>query len=105
MRVARVTGQVVSTIKQASLNGFKLLMVCDVNPRAPAIDDARDGGDRDATYVAIDLVGVGEGELVVVAHGGAARIAVDASQAPTDAAIVAIIDSMTSGGEAIFIKE
>jgi microcompartment protein CcmK/EutM len=55
-------------------------------------------------YVAVDLVGVGEGEIVLVSHGGAARIDHAAGSVPTDAAIVAIVDSTQLDSQTTFVK-
>ncbi len=99
MRLAKVCGNVVSTVKADGLLRYKLLFVRDVDATDPA-------GDRvaGAPYVAVDLVGSGDGEVVLVAHGGAARIDADASAIPTDAAIVAIVDSAQLDGRRSFTK-
>jgi ethanolamine utilization protein EutN len=99
LRIARVVGQVVSTVKEDGFNGFKLLLVQDVDPRQPA----RAEFDAPA-YLAIDLVGAGESELVAIAIGSAARVSANAERAPTDAAIVAIVDNITLGGERTYTK-
>jgi microcompartment protein CcmK/EutM len=88
MRLGRVCGNVVSTVKAGGLMRYKLLFVRDVDAANPSLDVA-----SAAPYVAVDLVGSGEGEIVLVSVGGAARIDAGASAVPTDAAIVAIVDS------------
>ena len=65
MQLAKVLGQVVSTVKQAGLERFTLLLLQD----ATGADPERASG---PAYVAVDLVGAGTGELVLVASGGAA---------------------------------
>ena len=85
MRLARVLGQVVSTVKQPGLEAFTLLVIEDA-------EDASDG-----TSVAVDLVGAGVGELVLVTTGSAARVAAGA-EAPVDRAVVAIADSVIREG-------
>ena len=55
-------------------------------------------------YPAIDVVGAGEGEVVLVAIGSAARIPASAGRTPTDASVVAIVDSVIVGGEVTFKK-
>ena len=67
MRLATVVGQVVATVKEPGLDGFKILLVEDVDPSHP---DSNGFG----AYLAVDLVGAGEGEVVVIAMGSAARI-------------------------------
>lgn len=95
MRLAQVTGQVVATVKDAELHGMKLL-VCR--------DFAADGTTTDATFVAVDLVGAGRGEVVLVAEGSAARTPSSTSAAPVDAAVVAIADSVIADEHVTYSK-
>jgi microcompartment protein CcmK/EutM len=99
MRLGRVCGNVVSTVKAAGLSRFKLLLVTDVDAADPV---AAAGGSM--PYVAVDLVGAGDGEIVLVSRGGAARIDPGANGVPTDASIVAIVDSVYYGSHGTFIK-
>ncbi|HEY4408407.1 MAG TPA: EutN/CcmL family microcompartment protein [Acidimicrobiia bacterium] len=99
MRLAKVVGQVVSTVKEPGLDGFKILLVEDLD----ANDPDREPFDGEA-YPAIDVVGAGEGEVVLVAIGSAARIPSAAGRTPTDASVVAIVDSVIVGGEVTFKK-
>lgn len=98
MQLARVVGQVVSTIKAPGLEGFKILVVSDIDASDP------DGGEAGPSYMAIDLVGAGEDEIVLVAQGGAARIAEASRHTPTDRAVVAIVDDVVVGGHVTFKK-
>jgi microcompartment protein CcmK/EutM len=86
MDVARVIGSVVSTVKDDGLTGHKLLVVQPVG----------DTGSAAGPYVAIDAVGAGRGEVVLVVRGSAARMLTNAGAAPVDAAIVAIVDRLES---------
>lgn len=79
---------VVSTRKEEDLKGFKLLIVQPLTP---------EGKQRGEPFVAVDTVGAGIGEMVVVALGSPARLAVDNPEAPVDASIVGIIDSLDLG--------
>ena len=99
MRLGRVCGNVVSTVKADGLMRYKLLLVRDVDATDP---DAV--GEPGTPYVAVDLVGSGEGEIVLVSHGGAARIPEGTGSIPTDAAIVAIVDSAQLDARTTFIK-
>jgi ethanolamine utilization protein EutN len=84
MLIARVVGTVVSTQKHDTLEGAKLLLVQPL-----ALDDAP----RGTTLLAIDSVGAGVGEKVlVVVEGRAAGEALGRRVAPVDAAIVGIVD-------------
>ena len=95
MRLAQVVGQVVSTVKQPEMGGFKLL-VCQ--------DFGADGQTMEGTLVAVDLVGAGRGEVVLVVEGSAARAADATKDAAVDAAVVAIADSVVLQGEITFSK-
>jgi ethanolamine utilization protein EutN len=108
VRLAKVVGQVVSTVKEPGLDSFKILLVEDLDPNDPErepFDGPRFRGVPEATaYPAIDVVGAGEGEVVLVATGSAARIPAPAGRTPTDASVVAIVDSVIVGGEVTFKK-
>lgn len=95
MRIARVIGSAVSTIKADSLRGSKLLVL-----REATVDD-RLGGDA---FVAVDAVGAGYGELVLVATGSAARQFDVTQGVPADAVIMAILDSLEVDGTVTFRK-
>lgn len=96
MQLAKVLGQVVSTVKEPGLARFTLLVVQDASGADPTQT-------RGAAYVAVDLVGAGVGEIVLVAGGGAARVAAGAD-APTDRAVVAIADSVIRNGTVSYRK-
>ncbi len=84
MQIGEVVGTVVATQKHRKLEGAKLLLV---QPQAP------DGTPRGTALLAIDSVGAGVGERVlVVIEGKAAGDALGRKAAPVDAAIVGIID-------------
>lgn len=100
MQLARVRGNVVASIKAPGLASHKLLLLEAV----AAADPLAGAAAADALYVAIDLAGAGVGEVVLVALGSAARIDHDGQSAPTDAAIVAIVDSVQLDGKATFVK-
>ena len=84
MMIGRVVGSVVSTRKNEKLIGSKFMIV---EPLANTGENRR--------MVAVDNVGAGIGETVLVATGSAARIGCDCESAPVDAAIVGIVDSGT----------
>lgn len=88
MQLGRVLGQVVATVRSPGFDNVSLLLVQD------ATDD--DGG-TGATCVAIDLVGAGDGDVVLMTTGSAARVAAGAGT-PTDRAVVAIADSVIRNG-------
>lgn len=81
MLIGKVVGSVVSTRKCDNLIGNKFMIVEPI----PSLK-------IDNRIVAVDKVGAGIGELVLVAQGSAARIGCGDDRAPIDAAIVGIID-------------
>ncbi len=84
MYIGKVVGNVVSTKKEAALTGYKLMIV-ELIQRATQ--------EKLEEIVAIDLVGAGRGEFVLVVRGSAARMATKNQDAPIDAAIIGIIDT------------
>lgn len=84
MQIARVIGNLVSTIKNESLEGRKLLIVqtldADLNPKGKPM-------------VALDAVGAGVGELVFWCRGKEASFPFKRDDTPTDCTIIGIIDS------------
>lgn len=95
MQIARVVGSAVSTVKAESLHGRKLLVVADCDPSNNIVGDP---------YVAVDAVGAGHDELVLVARGSAARRTDGNLEAPVDAVIMGILDSLEVDGETTFRK-
>jgi microcompartment protein CcmK/EutM len=88
MQIARVVGTVVSTQKNRKLEGAKLLLVQPLD-----LDDTP----RGTELIAIDSVGAGVGEKVlVVIEGKAAGDALGKKAAAVDAAIIGIIDVVTT---------
>ena len=86
MQLARVVGTVVSTQKHRNFEGGKLLLVQPIS-----LDDKP----RGATLLAVDSVGAGVHEKVlVVIEGRAAGEAVGRKLTPVDAAIIGIVDSV-----------
>lgn len=91
MEVAKVIGTVVCTRKDDALIGYKLLFIEIHDPCAPTTPS-----EKDERLVAIDTVGAGIGEWVLVTRGSAARSTLPIA-APTDAAVVGIIDTVDIG--------
>ena len=86
MILARVVGQVVSTMKRPQFEGATLLLV---QPETPH------GEPRGATLLAIDAVGAGVSErVIVVLEGRAAGEALGKKLSPVDAAIIGIVDEI-----------
>jgi microcompartment protein CcmK/EutM len=104
MQLARVRGNVVASIKAAGLAAHKLLLLEPVSAANPLVPSTSDVQKSTELYVAIDLVGAGVGEVVLVTLGSAARIDRDGQSAPTDAAIIAIVDSVQVDSNPTFVK-
>lgn len=103
MQLARVRGNVVASIKDAGLASHKLLLL-EAVPASDPGGSLPGSADPSSVYVAIDLIGAGIDEIVLVATGSAARVSADGSAAPTDAAVVAIVDAVQFDGRSTFIK-
>jgi len=101
MFLARVEGSVVATKKDPSMSGRKLLLL------RPQLIDEKDPTKFRAgmnTIVAVDSVGAGLGELVMFCQGSSARLAPNLKDAPVDAVIIGIVDTVDVLGKEIFKK-
>jgi ethanolamine utilization protein EutN len=99
MFLARITGSLVSTQKVASMVGQKLLIV------EPLRVDEQDQSGLKATgrsFVVVDTVGAGEGEVVLCVQGSSARYTPETKSLPVDAAIIGIVDQVQVGAKTIF---
>jgi microcompartment protein CcmK/EutM len=85
MIVAKVVGNIWATRKEESLSGMKLMIV-----------QALDAVTKETrnSFVAVDQVGAGIGEMVIVSTGSSARLAKLGRHSPIDAIIVGIVDEM-----------
>ena len=77
-----IRGNIVSTRKQESLVGSKFMEVQII----------KNGKETDQFIIAIDSVGAGIGETVLITTGSSARLALHNTQSPADAVIVGIVD-------------
>jgi len=93
--LALVQGTVVSTRKDVGLLGLKLLLVREVDPQFKATGNV---------LVAVDAVGAGTGELVLVASGSSARLTEVSKDKPVDAVISGIVDSVEIEGRDVYRK-
>ncbi|MBS4025422.1 MAG: EutN/CcmL family microcompartment protein [Clostridia bacterium] len=85
MQLGKIVGTVVATRKDDRLVGSKLMIT---QPLTAALEPRGD------TLIAVDTVGAGVGEIVLYIVGSVAPFAVRKDDAPVDAAIVGIIDSV-----------
>lgn len=99
MFLARVEGSVVATKKDPSMSGRKLMLL-----RPQLVDEKDPTKFRPGmnTILAVDSVGAGQGELVMFAQGSSARLAPGMKDAPVDAVIIGIVDTVDVLGKIVF---
>lgn len=101
MFVAKVTGSMVATQKVGSMVGHKLLVV-----EPYRLDEARTGlKSAGRTFVAVDTVGAGEGELVLITQGSSARLTPETKNLPVDTVIIGIVDTVHVENACVYDKE
>lgn len=95
MQIALVVGSTVSTMKDESLRGCKLLIVRRTDTSGNVTGDP---------YVAVDTVSAGTGDLVLVTEGSSSRYTDFTKDMPIDAVIVGVIDSLEADGKFTYKK-
>jgi microcompartment protein CcmK/EutM len=99
MFLARVTGSVVATQKVASMTGQKLLTVepyrIDDKSRDRLVPTGR-------TFVAVDTLGAGIHEMVLICQGSSARLTPETEKLPIDAVIIGLVDTVDVGGHVVY---
>lgn len=99
MFLAKITGTVVSTQKVAAMTGQKLFIVEPLRVNEKTKEDLQPTG---RTFIAVDTVGAGEGETVLIVQGSSARFTEDTKKLPIDCAIIGIVDSVRVGSSTVF---
>src|ERR1700733_5818214 len=95
MFLAKVIGNVVATQKSPEFNGMKLLLIQPyINKDTLLVAAGR-------CVRAVDSVGAGIGECVMFTQGSSARLTHNTKQAPVDAVIVGVVDSVEVAGGAV----
>ena len=102
MFLARITGSLVATQKVESMVGQKLLIVEPLRVNEKDQSDLQPTG---RTFVVVDTVGSGEGEVVLCVQGSSARFTEGTKTLPVDAAIIGIIDRVEVGQNTVFSTE
>jgi ethanolamine utilization protein EutN len=99
MFLAKVEGAVVATRKDPAMSGRTLLLL-----RPQLVDEKDPTKFRPGvnTVVAVDSVGAGIGEMVLFCQGSSARLAPNLKDAPVDAVIIGIVDTVDVLGKEIF---
>ena len=102
MFLAKVTGSLVATQKVDSMVGHKLLVVepyrIDPENRNRLVSTGR-------TFVAVDALGAGEGELVLITQGSSARLTPETSKLPIDCVIVGLVDTVHVDQNCLFRRQ
>jgi microcompartment protein CcmK/EutM len=102
MLIAKVTGSLVATEKVQTMVGHKLLLV------EPYRLDQKTRGNLTTTgrsMVAVDTVGAGVGEMVLITQGSSARLTPETKSLPVDTVIIGIIDSVHVESACVYDKE
>ena len=102
MFIAKVTGSVVATQKVGTMTGHKLLVV---EPYRVDPDNRQVLKSAGRTFVAVDTVGAGEGEFVLITQGSSARLTPETKTLPIDTVIIGIVDSMHVDQACVYNKE
>lgn len=95
MQVGKIVGTVVATRKDEKLEGLRLHIVKYVDA---------DGSPTGGMVIAVDAVGAGVGEIVLVASGSSARQTPVTKDKPVDAVIMAIVDILEINGDTKYVK-
>ena len=96
MIIGRITGTVVSTRKEERLEGFKFYTIDELDANL---------NKTGKNLVAVDIVGSGIGEVVLLAQGSSARQSDVTDKKPVDATVIAIIDTIEVEGEIKYKKD
>ncbi len=95
MNLVKIVGSIVATQKDPKLQGSKLLIGKEI---------LLDGTMTEVYHVAIDTIGVGEGEVAIIVRGSSARLTEQSNNKPVDSAIIAVVDEIELGGEIVWRK-
>jgi microcompartment protein CcmK/EutM len=102
MFIAKVTGSVIATHKVEKMTGRKLMIVepyrLDDKERNRLVTTGR-------TFVAVDTVGAGEGEFVLITQGSSARLTPETKELPIDTVIIGIVDAVHIDRACVFSRE
>ncbi|ADG67583.1 Ethanolamine utilization protein EutN/carboxysome structural protein Ccml [Planctopirus limnophila DSM 3776] len=104
MFLARVTGSLVSTQKVDSMVGQKLLVVEPLRIQEQMVDGRAESQlvSTGRTFISVDTVGAGEGQVVLIVQGSSARFTPSTKPLPIDCAIIGLIDVVQIQGKIVF---
>jgi ethanolamine utilization protein EutN len=102
MFIAKVTGSLVSSHKVKNMQGYKLLVVepyrLEAQQRKSLVSTGR-------TFVAVDSLGAGLGEFVLITQGSSARLTPETKDLPIDTVVVGIVDTVHVENIRVFDRE
>ena len=102
MFLAKVTGFLVATQKVSTMVGYKLLVVepyrLESQQRQSLITTGR-------TFIAVDTLGAGEGEFVLITQGSSARLTPETKNLPIDTVVVGIVDQVHVDQHCVFSRQ
>jgi len=96
MKICRVVGKAQATVKHASMEGARLLVLRELDVAAKPTG---------AIFLAADGIGAGEGDTVAVSLGRSATRGLPGRETPLDAVVVAIIDKIIMGSKETYSRE
>src|SRR5690606_11031168 len=102
MFIARVTGSVVSTQKAEAMIGQKLLVVEPYRLNDTSRDALVSTG---RTFIAVDTLGAGVDDFVLVVQGSSARLTPETSKLPIDAAVIGIVNRVTIEKQSVYTRD
>jgi len=102
MFVAKVTGSLVSTQKVEAMVGYKLLVV---EPYRLEATERKSLATTGRTFVAVDTLGAGEGDFVLITQGSSARMTPETKTMPIDTVIIGIVDKIHVEHACVYSRE
>jgi len=102
MFIAKVTGSVISTQKVSTMVGQKLLIV---EPYRLEPKDRKRIVTTGRTFVAVDMMGAGVGDYVLLTQGSSARMTPETKTLPIDCVVIGIVDQAHIGADCVYSRE
>jgi ethanolamine utilization protein EutN len=102
MFVAKVTGSLISTQKVSTMVGYKLLVV---EPYRVEPKERKSLATTGRTFVAVDTLGAGVGDYVLLTQGSSARMTPETKNMPIDAVVVGIVDQVHVDSGCVYDRE
>ncbi len=99
MFLAKITGNLTATHKVGSMTGQTLFIVEPLRIDESSRDSLKSTG---RTFIAVDAVGAGEGEIVLIVQGSSARFTEETKTLPVDCTIIGIVDHVQLGSQSIY---